>query len=964
MRVFQARRPPMEAGATLPLSRGYAGQARFPARRLQTNSYLRKQPAEPYMPPEHNLPQLTKHGKAVPSHTLNVYSSARPSTTPYPVRGPPPTPYNRLWTPKNGALAEDEEHVEEPGGPVHKPAAHPSVVSSQEMYKPSQGKAASRPRTQGALLMNGRAGGGGPGYGTSKIPGGYSRSNTPGARQLYSRQGHAGFSPQKGPPRNAFNDAPPLPGGPSGALHFTDPGLTGVMGGRRLTQRELQLQREVSFNARASLSPSYDVRGDGLISPHSNKLGRGRLAHANATNFIRAAPHSRGSMGHHPMGSRKQRPTSARRSHRAKHPPSQPRGPGGAHYQKQHPQQYRQQYHQQQQQQQQSGLYATFPHPSQTPGGYGVLSQSQGMHPSQHFHTNSQPHSHSHPHPPAQQQFYYGQQPTAGWAGGNPGQIREPNVVGYGKSHVAPPSQPRQTLPSSTANPTPVLGGLRTSLNDRLPAAHPASSNQGGVLPQPGPERRSEPVIKLQKMSPDKVAPMPLPAQGLAPPLPRAVDGGRTGLGMGPGPGPGPSPSKAVVPEGPRTPPRDAQPASLDPLERVKAQEDARRAVKKAIREGQEDMAVLRALRKQALESEIPEGDKIFKHIEDLQMAARVPDARVKIPRDVIEMVRLPDADGPTWRVLGGQYEVSKVVGEGAYGMVMKSRDRNSATVVAIKEFKVNDDDPDAEEVRRTSRREVGLLKSLTHKNIVKYLNEFYEKEKLYVVMEFVPRNLLEVLEAHNNGLNVEVVRCCMFQLCKAMQFIHKQDIVYRDIKPENLLIDPEGTLKLCDFGFARKVSSEHTVLTDYVATRWYRAPELLLGPPFRDENGREVRSPYGKAVDMWAVGCLMGELSDGEPMFAGDSDIDQLMRIQKVQGQLTPTQSALFRKNPSNSGVDTSTSKEDDLSLKYGNVLDAAAIDFMRGLLHIDPKKRLTAEDSLRHPYFKIFWEVGGIPV
>lgn len=327
----------------------------------------------------------------------------------------------------------------------------------------------------------------------------------------------------------------------------------------------------------------------------------------------------------------------------------------------------------------------------------------------------------------------------------------------------------------------------------------------------------------------------------------------------------------------------------------------------------------------------------------------------------------------------------------------------------------VNDDDPDAEEVRRTSRREVGLLKSLTHKNIVKYLNEFYEKEKLYVVMEFVPRNLLEVLEAHNNGLNVEVVRCCMFQLCKAMQFIHKQDIVYRDIKPENLLIDPEGTLKLCDFGFARKVrigtslckftatygqchelldlppcfwrwscmehasnvcevfsafvpshqvSSEHTVLTDYVATRWYRAPELLLGPPFRDENGREVRSPYGKAVDMWAVGCLMGELSDGEPMFAGDSDIDQLMRIQKVQGQLTPTQSALFRKNPSNSGVDTSTSKEDDLSLKYGNVLDAAAIDFMRGLLHIDPKKRLTAEDSLRHPYFKIFWEVGGIPV
>eukprot|EP00241_Pyramimonas_parkeae_P004653 CAMPEP_0114271290 /NCGR_PEP_ID=MMETSP0058-20121206/27764_1 /TAXON_ID=36894 /ORGANISM="Pyramimonas parkeae, CCMP726" /LENGTH=920 /DNA_ID=CAMNT_0001390227 /DNA_START=291 /DNA_END=3055 /DNA_ORIENTATION=+ len=908
MRVFQARRPPMEAGATLPLSRGYAGQARFPARRLQTNSYLRKQPAEPYMPPEHNLPQLTKHGKAVPSHTLNVYSSARPSTTPYPVRGPPPTPYNRLWTPKNGALAEDEEHVEEPGGPVHKPAAHPSVVSSQEMYKPSQGKAASRPRTQGALLMNGRAGGGGPGYGTSKIPGGYSRSNTPGARQLYSRQGHAGFSPQKGPPRNAFNDAPPLPGGP--------------------------LQRA------ASLSPSYDVRGDGLISPHSNKLGRGRLAHANATNFIRAAPHSRGSMGHHPMGSRKQRPTSARRSHRAKHPPSQPRGPGGAHYQKQHPQQYRQQYHQQQQQQQQSGLYATFPHPSQTPGGYGVLSQSQGMHPSQHFHTNSQPHSHSHPHPPAQQQFRVRQEPRRAALAAAPDAAllhRQPHPRARRPPDVPqrPPSRGASRKLQPRGRAAPAWPGTAVRARDQAPedvpgqgGAHATAGAGLGAAATQGSRRRAN----------------------------------RAGHGTGPGPGAKPlqggGPGGAAHTSSRRAariagPPRTRQGAGG----RAQSREEGDQG-------GPGGHGGVESAEEKALESEIPEGDKIFKHIEDLQMAARVPDARVKIPRDVIEMVRLPDADGPTWRVLGGQYEVSKVVGEGAYGMVMKSRDRNSATVVAIKEFKVNDDDPDAEEVRRTSRREVGLLKSLTHKNIVKYLNEFYEKEKLYVVMEFVPRNLLEVLEAHNNGLNVEVVRCCMFQLCKAMQFIHKQDIVYRDIKPENLLIDPEGTLKLCDFGFARKVSSEHTVLTDYVATRWYRAPELLLGPPFRDENGREVRSPYGKAVDMWAVGCLMGELSDGEPMFAGDSDIDQLMRIQKVQGQLTPTQSALFRKNPSNSGVDTSTSKEDDLSLKYGNVLDAAAIDFMRGLLHIDPKKRLTAEDSLRHPYFKIFWEVGGIPV
>jgi hypothetical protein len=180
----------------------------------------------------------------------------------------------------------------------------------------------------------------------------------------------------------------------------------------------------------------------------------------------------------------------------------------------------------------------------------------------------------------------------------------------------------------------------------------------------------------------------------------------------------------------------------------VKAQEEVRRTVKRAIREGTEDVAKLKSLTAKAQAAEIPETDKIYRHIDDLMVVARVPLSRVRIPRNVIEMVKLPEADGPTWRVLGGQYEVSKVVGEGAYGMVMKARDRNSPngeTVVAIKEFKVNDDDPDAEEVRRTSRREVALLKALTNPNIVGYLNEFYEREKLYVVMEFVPRNLLEV---------------------------------------------------------------------------------------------------------------------------------------------------------------------------------------------------------------------------
>ena len=122
------------------------------------------------------------------------------------------------------------------------------------------------------------------------------------------------------------------------------------------------------------------------------------------------------------------------------------------------------------------------------------------------------------------------------------------------------------------------------------------------------------------------------------------------------------------------------------------------------------------------------------------------------------------------------------------------------------------------------------------------------------------------------------------------MKNCHEHDVIHRDIKPENLLINVEHVaLKLCDFGFARTIGGKSRGdLTDYVATRWYRAPELLLG-----DTG------YGKAVDLWAIGCIMGELIDAQPLFPGESEIDQLYVIQKVMGPLTPEQMELFLRNP-----------------------------------------------------------------
>ncbi|QDZ19716.1 dual specificity protein kinase [Chloropicon primus] len=309
-------------------------------------------------------------------------------------------------------------------------------------------------------------------------------------------------------------------------------------------------------------------------------------------------------------------------------------------------------------------------------------------------------------------------------------------------------------------------------------------------------------------------------------------------------------------------------------------------------------------------------------------------------------------------RILNGKYEVLQIVGEGAYGMVMRCRMKGTGNFVAIKEFKISAEDPDAEEVRKSSIREVKLLKFLQHENIVQYLDDFTVGEKIFMVMEFVPRNLLEVLEEHEYGLPKHMTRKIIYQLCKAISFIHSHGFIYRDIKPENLLIDEEGNVKLCDFGFGRHLQAsgdDSEDLTDYVATRWYRAPELLLGPPFENDGGKIVRSAYGPEIDIWAIGCLMAELIDGEPLFAGDSDIDQLEKIQKALGRITSKQMKMFLINPANAGYCFPFDNEplETLKERYGRFLNPNEEDFLVKMLKMDPDKRPTGENCLGHAYF-----------
>ncbi|XP_050298932.1 cyclin-dependent kinase-like 2 isoform X2 [Anthonomus grandis grandis] len=285
------------------------------------------------------------------------------------------------------------------------------------------------------------------------------------------------------------------------------------------------------------------------------------------------------------------------------------------------------------------------------------------------------------------------------------------------------------------------------------------------------------------------------------------------------------------------------------------------------------------------------------------------------------------------------KYDQISVVGEGSYGLVMKCRHKETDQIVAVKKFLETEEDPT---IRKLALREIRMLKRLKHENLVTMIEVFRHRKRFYIVFEFLEGTVLDELEKMPAGLGDERTRERIYQVCRAISYCHSNHIIHRDVKPENVLVSSLGVVKLCDFGFARIISLNGEACTEYVATRWYRAPELLVGEPI-----------YGAPVDIWAIGCLFAEMMTGDPLFPGESDIDQLYLIVRMLGKPCSRHQNFMARNTQLRPIIKTPSQESLGFYKVFQTWPLVAIDFLNSCTKMDPNDRLTAEELLKHTYF-----------
>lgn len=285
-------------------------------------------------------------------------------------------------------------------------------------------------------------------------------------------------------------------------------------------------------------------------------------------------------------------------------------------------------------------------------------------------------------------------------------------------------------------------------------------------------------------------------------------------------------------------------------------------------------------------------------------------------------------------------YMDTKVIGNGSFGVVFQAKLVESGELVAIK--KVLQD-------KRFKNRELQIMRRLEHCNIVKLKYFFYscgdKKDEVFLnlVLEYIPETIYKVARHHSKQkqtIPISYIKLYMYQLFRSLAYIHALGVCHRDIKPQNLLLDPEsGVLKLCDFGSAKHlVRGEPNV--SYICSRYYRAPELIFGA-----------TDYTTNIDVWSAGCVLAELLLGQPIFPGDSGVDQLVEIIKVLG--TPTRDQIREMNPNYTEFKFPQIKSHPWHKVFRQRTPEDAINLVSRLLEYTPSCRISPLQACTHKFF-----------
>ncbi|GJN13944.1 hypothetical protein PR202_gb00705 [Eleusine coracana subsp. coracana] len=293
------------------------------------------------------------------------------------------------------------------------------------------------------------------------------------------------------------------------------------------------------------------------------------------------------------------------------------------------------------------------------------------------------------------------------------------------------------------------------------------------------------------------------------------------------------------------------------------------------------------------------------------------------------------------------KYEKLEKVGEGTYGKVYKAQDKATGQLVALKKTRL---EMDEEGIPPTALREISLLNLLSHSLYVVRLLAVEQAAKngkpiLYLVFEFLDTDLKKFMDVYKRGPNArplptQLVKNFLFQLCKGVAHCHSHGVLHRDLKPQNLLVDKEkGILKIADLGLGRAFTVPMKSYTHEIVTLWYRAPEVLLGA-----------THYSTGVDMWSVGCIFAEMVRRQPLFPGDSELQQLLHIFRLLG--TPNEEQW----PGVSGLrdwhEFPQWKTQSLT-RVVPTLEPDGIDLLSKMLQLDPANRISAKAAMEHPYF-----------